>query len=144
MAQTPFQFASMCIRFVRSAIHQISCDGRARSVSLKPNQRTTCRQWLRALRQGLITVKRVGLNLRQRSSADSYMRAWRPSHPLKGEPRKRAMARTKANIYQRRGKLIPEPCEVCGREAEKHHDDYSKPLEVRWLCREHHLKLHSP
>ena len=44
-----------------------------------------------------------------------------------------------ANNALRSGKLIKKPCEVCEREdAEKHHDDYSKPLEVRWLCRKHH------
>jgi hypothetical protein len=32
-------------------------------------------------------------------------------------------------------KLVKEPCESCGRQpAQAHHDDYSKPLEVRWLC----------
>ena len=38
----------------------------------------------------------------------------------------------------RRGELIrPTVCEKCGETAPKihaHHDDYSKPLEVRWLC----------
>lgn len=43
----------------------------------------------------------------------------------------------------RNGVLVREPCEVCGKEkVDAHHDDYSKPLDVRWLCRFHHLKHH--
>jgi hypothetical protein len=43
----------------------------------------------------------------------------------------------------RDGKLIKQPCEVCGSlEVEAHHDDYSQPLKVRWLCRKHHLEVH--
>ncbi|MFC3331681.1 hypothetical protein ACFOEM_04310 [Paenalcaligenes hominis] len=35
-------------------------------------------------------------------------------------------------------------CEVCGKsKVDAHHDDYSKPLEVRWLCREHHMQHHA-
>jgi hypothetical protein len=44
----------------------------------------------------------------------------------------------------RRGDLVRQPCEVCG--AEKtvaHHDDYSKPLDVRWLCRSDHRHWHN-
>lgn len=41
------------------------------------------------------------------------------------------------------GRLKREPCEVCGAEpADGHHDDYAKPLEVRWLCPVCHSKLH--
>lgn len=42
---------------------------------------------------------------------------------------------------KRSGALIPRPCEVCGlrkSKSEAHHEDYAKPLEVRWLCRYHH------
>lgn len=42
-----------------------------------------------------------------------------------------------------KGELYRKPCEVCGAiKVDAHHDDYSKPLEVRWLCKSHHMKLH--
>jgi len=42
----------------------------------------------------------------------------------------------------RLGQLTKEPCEICGStEVESHHDDYSKPLEVRWFCHQHHCEL---
>jgi hypothetical protein len=44
----------------------------------------------------------------------------------------------------RLGFLVRKPCEVCGNEkADGHHTDYSRPLEVRWLCRSHHRKEHA-
>jgi hypothetical protein len=49
------------------------------------------------------------------------------------------------------GYLVPRPCEVCGlfgcaedgsRLAHAHHPDYSKPLDVMWLCDKHHQDWH--
>jgi hypothetical protein len=40
------------------------------------------------------------------------------------------------------GRLCPKPCEVCGCSAVAHHDDYNKPLDVRWLCPTHHVEWH--
>lgn len=43
----------------------------------------------------------------------------------------------------RSGKLSPEPCEVCGDvKVHGHHCDYDKPLDVMWLCAEHHALWH--
>lgn len=43
----------------------------------------------------------------------------------------------------RSGKLVKEPCETCGeKDSHGHHDDYAKPLEVRWLCSKHHTEWH--
>jgi len=41
------------------------------------------------------------------------------------------------------GRLIRQPCEKCGKEkAVAHHEDYSKPLDVVWLCGSHHTARH--
>lgn len=41
------------------------------------------------------------------------------------------------------GKLKKQPCEICGDpKVQRHHEDYSKPLEVRWLCAKHHAEIH--
>lgn len=47
--------------------------------------------------------------------------------------------------YARRiGTLKIEPCEICGsQKVVGHHDDYDKPLNVRWLCQAHHIEWHS-
>lgn len=43
----------------------------------------------------------------------------------------------------RSGSLTRLPCEVCGdKNTHGHHEDYSKPLEVRWLCPLHHRMVH--
>lgn len=35
--------------------------------------------------------------------------------------------------------LTRQPCEECGAfPADAHHDDYARPLDVRWLCETHH------
>jgi hypothetical protein len=41
------------------------------------------------------------------------------------------------------GLLKRQSCEVCGApRAHGHHDDYSKPLDVKWLCPAHHAQRH--
>jgi CRISPR/Cas system-associated protein Cas5 (RAMP superfamily) len=44
----------------------------------------------------------------------------------------------------RDGKIKKLPCENCGAKkiVHAHHPDYSKPLQVQWLCPPHHMELH--
>lgn len=58
------------------------------------------------------------------------------------ERAKRRKARSDLNHYLRDNHIERKPCEICGEKAEAHHDDYGKPLEVRWLCFKHHREWH--
>lgn len=60
---------------------------------------------------------------------------------IERNPVKRA-ATVAVNNAIRDGRLARKPCEVCGTVAKAHHDDYSKPLDVRWLCTTHHAEWH--
>jgi ribosomal protein S27AE len=53
----------------------------------------------------------------------------------------RAQHQTRAHVL--RGRLKKQPCEVCGSTSvQAHHDDYTRPLDVRWLCVKHHNEHH--
>lgn len=71
-----------------------------------------------------------------------YLIAW----PNKA---KRHYARVAVRTAVARGKIIkPTSCSSClsevprSRDLHAHHDDYDKPLEIRWLCRRCHGEYH--
>ena len=78
----------------------------------------------------------------------------KPPRPpsLKSETRQTNWRRTNLPKYQAHlavqralmsGALEKQGCEVCGAaRVDAHHDRYDEPLNVRWLCRSHHVKLH--
>jgi ribosomal protein S27AE len=74
------------------------------------------------------------------------MREWRKHNPMTDEQRRKDIVRSIAGVQKRAGKLIPQPCEKCGtsEDLQMHHEDYSKPLDVRWLCAECHQDEHHP
>jgi hypothetical protein len=81
-----------------------------------------------------------------------YNNAWKKANPNKANAtnaRHRARhpekyrARRALNYQLEIGTITRKPCEICGAKAQAHHEDYSKPLDVRWLCPKHHMKLHN-
>lgn len=62
----------------------------------------------------------------------------------RSEDRRYNIAHTSVARAVRKGVLIVEPCQYCGREdkVHAHHDDYDKPLDVMWLCPPCHRKRH--
>ena len=72
---------------------------------------------------------------RREAALDTFRVAGK-AHPH----RKKANASVARAI--RSGRLSPQPCWVCGERAQAHHPDYSRPLDVVWLCVLHHRQAH--
>lgn len=58
------------------------------------------------------------------------VKAWMGRHAIKRH------AHNAVSNAIRDGKLAPQPCERCGDAigVQAHHEDYTKPLDVNWLC----------
>lgn len=54
------------------------------------------------------------------------------------EREKRKKARSILNHHLRDKRIKRPGCAICGEKAEAHHANYDRPLEVEWLCFEHH------
>jgi ribosomal protein S27AE len=75
--------------------------------------------------------------LRNKEKVISRRKQWYSQNKFK------ALAHEQVKKALLRGNLLRKPCEECGDEKSiAHHEDYSKPLEVRWLCEKHHMLLH--
>ena len=76
-------------------------------------------------------------NLERRAKSIEYQRKRRANNPEKYK------AMTAVTNAVRDGHLEKNPCEMCGElKVQAHHRDYSKPLDVQWLCRSCHLMVH--
>ena len=55
----------------------------------------------------------------------------------------RKRTRRKTNNLLKKGIIQKQPCVVCGKhDVIAHHEDYSRPNGVIWICEEHHTKYH--
>ena len=58
--------------------------------------------------------------------------------------REKHLAHRSVETAVKNGRLVKQPCEACGDTSlvHAHHDDYSKRLDVIWLCPLHHRQRH--
>ena len=80
---------------------------------------------------------------RWREANKEYAKDYMKEYSFKTKTRIRIFASSKVNNALKSGKLVKQPCEVCGcLEVEAHHPDYNKPLDVMWLCKKCHEEWH--
>jgi hypothetical protein len=74
---------------------------------------------------------------------EKYQKEKKKREDYKKEPGHRGM-QSKTHLAVIRGMITKEPCEACGSEkSEAHHEDYSNPLLIKWLCHKCHVSLHA-
>jgi|SRR5882724_9228364 len=84
----------------------------------------------------LLKVEGRAAYRRRRPYYAAYWKARRtdPLHLLQRKARRKVATEIEA------GRLERKPCEVCdGTPADAHHENYSKALDIRWLCRRCHF-----
>lgn len=94
--------------------------------------------WLKRNRERVKAAqKRYNNTDHGKATTSAIHKRYHQKHP---ELRK---AHRAVRIAIKNGHLRRQPCSVCGQpNAQAHHPDYTKPLEVIWLCPCHHMEAH--
>ncbi len=89
------------------------------------------------------------LEKRRENSRKAYLKKkgdnpdwWRDRYQTDEDYKLKVSARRLARAAFKEGVIHREDCVKCGKWAEMHHEDYSKPLEIMWLCRKCHKEHH--
>jgi hypothetical protein len=71
---------------------------------------------------------------KQLTGLSAYVEKWKQKYP------ERTHAHRRVFIALRNGTLKKKSCFCGSTKVEAHHDDYLKPLKVKWLCKFHHVE----
>ena len=100
------------------------------------NKKTGCSTYCKSCKK--IQDKRYEKNSLYTEQVKERKKVWRNKHP------ERKSAHMKVYFALKKGILVKQPCFICGEKSEAHHPDYSRPLDVVWLCSSHHRQAHHP
>ncbi|KKL66148.1 hypothetical protein LCGC14_2147870 [marine sediment metagenome] len=109
--------------------------------SCKICQKNYLRTWLHNNRDYMLGYRRK-YNKANRKKLNEQIENWRLKHP------ERSKAKNTLKVAVINGKIKkPTICSVClesqeSKQLHGHHDDYSKPLDVEWLCSPCHGAKH--
>ena len=117
--------------------HPEMADGRLSHC--KECQKAKAREWRRAS----LTVREYDRERSKTPQRRAHSRA--VTAKFRTERPEAHRAHAAVNKAVRSGKLVRGPCLFCGsaEHVHGHHRDYSKPLDVVWLCARCHHRLHA-
>ena len=129
------------------------CQEKKRNIDFSPNKSTSDKLQSNCKKcHNIISIK-WGKTKRGRMLKKETAKRWRKRNPkkvkkfydkYKDKYRKRISANSKIYYAVKSGKLARLNCEVCKNpQVKAHHDDYNKPLQIRWLRAIHHKKWHA-
>lgn len=100
--------------------------------------KSCCRKKARENRAKKIEYYRAYDRARGCRQTPEYLKEHRRKYPQQTKAQQKVAYEISA------GNLTPKPCENCGANNRQHahHDDYSKPLDIRWLCPACHKQWH--
>lgn len=118
----------------------------------KPCHAAYMREWYAKNPEKHRTIK-LRTYTKNREKVLANTKAYARAHPeirAKGQVNYRAKYPLKNRAHQlvnslfRSRRIVKQPCRICGNntKVEAHHDDYSRPLDVEWLCETHHKAWH--
>lgn len=90
-------------------------------------------------------ARQLKTRIKNREKYNAYYRTWYAKNGRSRTPEKQ-YAHYRVSVAIKKGELVrPTVCVECLSQAriEAHHDDYNKPLMVRWLCNRCHRKIHT-
>lgn len=81
--------------------------------------------------------------IRKKWNKENKERVYKSVRSWQERNKEKISAEIKLNQAVLKGKIKKECCAKCGSATvHAHHPDYSKPLEVIWLCPKHHKQMH--
>lgn len=112
-----------------------ACQVCNRSFKARSNRQVYCTVCRPEVRKKKNKVWQHNYNMRTAETKNENSRAYNKSE--------KGRASQQLRDAVRKGSIKRQPCEVCQEpEAQGHHEDYSKALNVRWLCPQHHREEH--
>jgi len=112
---------------------------------LKSGLRSACRECNAAYDSEPRSLERkIERNRRYRAKPEGRLANLRHSVRWQDANPEKLAAQYAVRNAKDRGDLKPQPCRDCGsKRVHGHHHDYSKPLDVIWLCPRHHREEHA-